>query len=245
MKFEIKTDSFSGPIGVLHSMIEERKLSISQFSLASVTEDFIAYVRSLEGIDREETTHFVQVAAILILLKSKSLLPDLELSIEEDRDIEILSNQLECFAILKERQVLVRKLWNKNIILSGKVKSIDLGPIFVPDQRLDINYFYAYLKIRLEELVPQEEVKKVAHVYKTLKIEDALSHVREIIKRIKNLNFKNLNDSGDERLRERNKRNVVILFLAVLELVKVGEIDVVQDENFSDIIVLDTSSQEV
>jgi chromatin segregation and condensation protein Rec8/ScpA/Scc1 (kleisin family) len=51
------------------------------------------------------------------------------------------------------------------------------------------------------------------------------------------LNFKNLNTSGDERLREKNKRNIVILFLAVLELVKIGEIDVVQEENFSDILI--------
>jgi chromatin segregation and condensation protein Rec8/ScpA/Scc1 (kleisin family) len=64
--------------------------------------------------------------------------------------------------------------------------------------------------------------------------------VRQIISRLKNLNFKNLNGSGDERLREKNKRNVVILFLAVLELVKIGEINATQDNNFGDILVGET-----
>ena len=108
---------------------------------------------------------------------------------------------------------------------------------------MDINFFHLYILERLNELAPKEADKKEVKVHKTLKIEDALSHVRTIIKRIKSLNFKNLNnasgDIGDERLREKNKRNVVILFLAVLELVKIGEIDVVQEENFSDILVTD------
>lgn len=241
MRHEVKTEKFTGPISVLHTMIEERKLSVSEFSLVEITEDFINYVRGLDGIDNEEMTHFISVASILILLKSKTLIPELVLTEEEDRDIQILENQVACFSILKERVKIVRDAWGSQIVLSPSVKNKKLENIFVPDQQMDIVFFHRYILERLSEIEPKQDDKKEVKVHKTLKIEDALSHVRSIIKRIKNLNFKNMGTGGDQRLQERNKRNVVILFLAVLELVKIGEIDVVQTENFSDIIVTDIS----
>jgi len=240
MKHVVNTEKFQGPISVLYEMIESRKLSVSEFSLVTITEDFIAYVRNLESIDNEEMTHFISIASILILLKSKSLIPELELSETEDRDIQILSNQIEAYAILKNRVGIIKDIWGANIFLNGSVRHKDSGAIFVPSQSMDLNFFHSYLKARLEEIAPKAEDKKEVKVHKTLKIEDALSHVRSIIKRIKSLSFKNLNDNGDERLRDKNKRNIVILFLAVLELVKIGEIDVSQEENFSDIIVTET-----
>lgn len=244
MNHKVKTEKFEGPISTLYEMINERKLSVSEFSLVDITEDFINYVRSIDGLDKEETTHFISIASILILLKSKTLIPELELTEEEDRDIQILENQLEAFSILKERVKLLKEIWSKQIALPAKVSYKNTDKIFVPSDKMDISYFYTYINERLSEIVPKEESKKEVRVYKTLKIEDALSHVRTIISRIKSLNFKNLGngngDFGDERLREKNKRNVVILFLAVLELVKIGEIDVVQEENFSDILVSET-----
>lgn len=241
MKHNIKTEKFEGPIAKLYKMIEERKLSVSEFSLVNITEDFINYVRGLEGVDKEEVTHFISIAAILILLKSKTLIPELDLSEEENRDIQILENQLAAFTILKERVKIIKDIWSKKILLNAKVNYTSNSKIFVPSPAMDLNYFHTYINQRLEEIVPKQEEKKEVKVHRTLKIEDALSHVRTIIKRIKSLSFKNLGAGGDERLKEGNKRNIVILFLAVLELVKIGEIDVVQTENFSDILVTDNS----
>jgi segregation and condensation protein A len=236
---QIQTEKFTGPIAVLHEMIESRKLSISDFSLVSITEDFVNYVKSLgeENFSREEISQFISVASVLILLKSKSLLPELELTEDENRDIAILENQLKAFEIVKSQSKIVAKSWQKKMFLKASVGHKNMTRVFAPDQKMQISYFHSYILNRLEEIVPKEEDKKEVKVHKVLKIEDALSHVRQIIKRIKTLNFKNLNDNGDERLREKNKRNVVILFLAVLELVKIGEIDANQKENFSDILV--------
>lgn len=241
MKHTVKTEKFEGPIALLYEMIENRKLSISEFSLVKITEDFINHVRSLTGLDKDETTHFISIASILILLKSKSLIPELEITEEEDRDIQILENQLTAYALLKEQTKKIRDIWGKKILLGARVRNHTDEKIFVPSPQMDLNYFKNYVNQRLEEIIPKIEDKKEVKVYKTIKIEDALSHVRLIIKRIKSLNFKNFGEEafGDERLREKNKRNIVILFLAILELVKIGEIDVEQSENFSDILVTD------
>ena len=117
MNHQIKTEKFEGPISLLYEMIEERKLSISEFSLVQITEDFINYVKGLDGLNKEETTHFISIASILILLKSKSLIPELELTEEEDRDIQILENQLQAFALLKERVKILEKIWKSQTIL--------------------------------------------------------------------------------------------------------------------------------
>ncbi len=241
MQHSVNTEKFVGPIAKLYELIEEKKLSISEFSLVSITEDFISYVQNLKQIEKEEVTHFISIASVLILLKSKSLIPELELSEEEDRDIQILENQLQAFALLKTGQKNIKDFWAKKILRPAKVNSKNEQKIFVPSPTMDLGYFHLYILNRLEDIAPKEEEKKEVKIHKTLKIEDALSHVRKLINRIKNLNFKNLSggsaDGGDERLREKNKRNVVILFLAVLELVKIGEIQVDQSENFSDILI--------
>ena len=242
MSYQIQNEKFTGPIAVLHQMIEDRKLSVSDFSLVSITEDFVNYVKGLgpDQFTKDEISQFISIASVLILLKSKSLLPELELTDDENRDILILENQLKLFELLKNQGKPVSKLWQKIILLVGKIPHKNSGQIFVPGPQMQIPIFHKYIKERLNEIVPKIDEKKEVKVHKVLKIEDALSHVRQIIKRIKTLNFKSLNDHGDERLREKNKRNVVILFLAVLELVKIGEINANQDDNFGDILVEET-----
>jgi segregation and condensation protein A len=248
MPHTINTEKFQGPIGVLYEMIEARKLSVSDFSLVAITEDFVNHVKSLgqDNFSREEISQFITIASVLILLKSKSLIPELELTEEEDRDIAILENQLKAFELLKTQSKFVGKNWQRKgeIFSSGSVQHKETGNIFVPNPQMQISYFHKYIQERLSEIVPKEEEKKEVKVHKVLKIEDALSHVRQIISRLKNLNFKSLGGEGgfgDERLREKNKKNLVILFLAVLELVKIGEIDATQDNNFGDILVNENS----
>ena len=245
MKHEIKHEKFVGPISVLFNLIEDRKLSVSEFSLTEVTEDFLNYVRGLNGnndFQKEEVSQFILISSLLILLKSKTLIPELELSEEEDRDLQVLENQIKCFEILKERVQVLKDAWG-NIYFPAQIKSLQSEKIFVPDPKMNLDTFQMYILGRLREIAPREvEIRKIT-VYKTVKIEDALSHVRNILKRLKNLNFKNLGHGGDERLAEKNKRNVVILFLAVLELVKMGEVDFVQEENFSDILIRDIETE--
>lgn len=132
MNHQIKTEKFQGPISTLYEMMEARKLSVSEFSLVQITEDFINYVRGLEGLDKEETTHFISIASILILLKSKSLIPELEFTEEEDRDIQVLENQLAAFTLLKDRTKLLYTIWSKAILLPATVPYKNTGRIFVP-----------------------------------------------------------------------------------------------------------------
>ena len=75
--YKVKTATFEGPFALLLSLVEERKLFINEISLAEVTEDYINYVNTLGDVDPSTISSFIVVAATLILIKSKSLLPNL------------------------------------------------------------------------------------------------------------------------------------------------------------------------
>jgi chromatin segregation and condensation protein Rec8/ScpA/Scc1 (kleisin family) len=103
---------------------------------------------------------------------------------------------------------------------------------------MDKVFFYNYLQNKLNEIAPKENKKEIK-IEPKVKIEDALNHVRNIIKKLKKINLQNFHtlENGDARLKEKNKKNVVIIFLAVLELTKIGEINVNQDSLFGEITI--------
>ena len=81
--YTIKTSIFEGPFSLLLHLVEKRKLFINDLSLVEVTEDYLNYLNSLEKLNPEEASNFLIVASTLLLIKSKSLLPNLSLTDEE------------------------------------------------------------------------------------------------------------------------------------------------------------------
>jgi segregation and condensation protein A len=98
----VKTQVYEGPLDLLLELIEKRKLLINDISLAAVAEEYIGKIKSLAELPVAETAEFVALASTLLLIKSRSLLPTLELSGEEERDIKELQYRLEVYKIIKE-----------------------------------------------------------------------------------------------------------------------------------------------
>src|SRR6185437_17165579 len=102
MPIEVKTSVYEGPLELLLELIEKRKLLINDISLAAVTDEYIARVNAATDHPVGETAEFVALAATLLLIKSRSLLPTLELSSDESRDIKELEYRLALYQIIKE-----------------------------------------------------------------------------------------------------------------------------------------------
>ena len=85
MNYELKTEQFSGPIEKLWELIEEKKLEITELNLAEVTADFLNYLKTIEKVEPKLLADFVVIASRLLLIKSKALLPNLELTVEEEK----------------------------------------------------------------------------------------------------------------------------------------------------------------
>ncbi|HWP61085.1 MAG TPA: segregation/condensation protein A, partial [Candidatus Paceibacterota bacterium] len=96
--FAIKGEAFEGPLEALLDLIESRKLSISEISLAEVCDAYLAHIEQLPQLPLGETAQFILVASTLLLIKSRSLLPSLELTADERESVEELERRLACYA---------------------------------------------------------------------------------------------------------------------------------------------------
>src|SRR5258706_15754469 len=104
MTYELKIEQYEGPLEKLLQLIEERKLAITEISLAAVTDDFLKYLETMLEVPPGVLADFIVVASRLVLIKSKSLLPELPLTEEEEEDIKDLEQRLLLYKRLKEAE---------------------------------------------------------------------------------------------------------------------------------------------
>jgi len=227
-KFLVKTEVFEGPLDLLLSLIEKRKLLINEISLARITDDYISYIESNKNLSINKNAHFILIAATLILIKSKSILPTIDLTREEERGIKDLATRLKIYRKIKDVENCITNLFNNSNCYFRNEVSCD-EEIFVPNPKINLDNLKSSIEniivsLPKEEKLPQKLVKKVISLEETI-----VSLTTKIQKGI-NMNFKDFSNIGKEE-----RVNVVVSFLAMLELVKQGMIEVSQNNGFGDI----------
>ena len=230
--YQIKTDAFEGPFHLLLSLIEERKFFINDLSLAQVTEDYLNYVNKLEKQDPSEISSFIVVAATLILIKSKSLLPNLNLTVEEEGDIHNLEDRLKLYELYTKLSINVKNMFGKKIIFAPLERKNDFL-VFLPDDQITKGSMMIFARDALGR-VPKKVFLPEVEVKKAISIEEMISKLTERIEKTLQISFKDF--SGVAKTREE-KVVVIIGFLAMLELVRQGILHVVQENIFEDIII--------
>jgi len=229
--YHIKTEQFEGPLELLLSMIEERKMSINEVSLAEVSGQYIEHINSSEDMPRSEVASFLVVASTLMLIKSKSLLPTLELSEEERESVEDLERRLKLYKRLKELSLNIRSLYGKNFIYAREsFAGMSVG--FVEPKNVDVKALYNALKDLMRALPVKEKLSEKV-VEKIIKIEDKMAELSERVVRAANISFKDFAGSGD-------RKSIIVSFLAMLELIKQGLIAAKQERSFGDINISKT-----
>ncbi len=230
--FKIKTSSFEGPFNLLLSLVEEKKLFINDVSLAEVTEDFLKYIQTIGSMKPEEITAFVSVAATLILIKSKSLLPNLSLTEEEKSDISSLEVRLKLYEIFSKLGEEVKANFGKNIIFApGERKHRVL--VFLPDDQITKDSMMAFAGSALLK-VPKKAVMQEVEVKKVISIEEMIDRLTDRIQNTLSMNFREFAGAAETR---EERVTVIVGFLAMLELVRQGILDAAQESNFEDIII--------
>jgi segregation and condensation protein A len=227
--YSVKTEVFEGPLDVLLSLIEKRKLLINDISLSKVADDYMAYIRELGKIPLADTAQFVLIASTLILIKSKSLLPGIELSEEEQGSIDDLEHRLKMRQKYKELALHVKKLFGKHMLFYRLPKR-EMVVVFSPDKNTTKDGLVTKIKYVLAN-IPKIEVLPKTIVKKVISLEEAIVSLTERISKSLRMNFKEFAKSGGKE----EKVNVIVSFLAMLELVKQGIIAVRQDKAFHDI----------
>ncbi len=226
--YEITTKEFSGPLDLLLQLVEKKNLEITEISLAQVTQDYVTYIGNQELVHPEELADFLVIASTLLLIKSKSLLPTLELEIEEQEEILDLENHLQLYKIYKEQGIKMYGEWNKGSYLFTRLPWKDTEAKFSPPHDFSLsNLSESFKKVleSFEEEIPLKE-KKVTKVV-TLK-----QRIKELVQKLTQGKDYNL----EELVPDKNKRiELVLTFLAILYLVKEDVVKIKQEKNFGSI----------
>lgn len=228
MPFAVKMGEFDGPLDLLLSLIEVRKMHINDVSLSKVTDDYLAYVQQLQHFSLGEAAQFVLVAATLLLIKSRSLLPNLELTDEEEGDVAELERRLKKYQIIKQGARLLLRTWGVNPLRTPAKAPLRVVPRFAPGDVMLATITEA-LK-RLVQTLPTSTFRETAQVLPMVTLEEMIDRLKDRVMRAAKMRFKELT-------KDASRADVVIQFLALLELVKGGVIAAEQDRPFSDIML--------
>ena len=239
---KIKVADFEGPFDLLLHLIKKNKMDIYNVEIYKVTNQYLEYLNTRKVMDLEITSEFIVVAATLIEIKSKNLLPKVKVEEEEnEEDIEIkLMERL----IEYKRFKAVSEFFNDKYVSSGEVFSkkpevieeikpekVDNDDIFKNITLLDLyNIYNKILENYREKQNKFNVVQKKIYVDK-YKVEDKMN---ELLERVNSNNVIEF----DSLIKESScKLETVVTFLALLELIKIRTINVYQDESFGNILI--------
>lgn len=230
--YTVKTAQFEGPFSLLLSLVEDRKLFINDLSLSQVTEDYLNYVKNLNDLHPNQISNFIVVAATLILIKSKSLLPNLNLTSEEESDISSLENRLKLYELYLRLAVNIKSNFGKKIIFTPLERKNDIL-VFLPDAQITRDSMMAFASGVINK-IPKKVVLTEVEVKKVISIEEMIDRLTERIQSSVSMNFK---DFFGKAVTKEERIVVIVGFLAMLELVRTGILHVIQDNNFEEIII--------
>jgi segregation and condensation protein A len=222
---------YEGPLEVLLELIEKRKLLINDISLAAVTDEYIARINAMPELPVGETAEFVSLAATLLLIKSRSLLPTLELSDDESHDIKELEYRLAVYQVLKETSRSLDKL-GLPYLHEGTPREME--PLYIKDDSATQPSLRSAAQALIDGFPTTLVLPKVA-VKKIMSLEEMIERMAGRVSAAFRMSFREFASTHSTKEVQEQKHTVIVSFLALLELVKQGIIKATQDSHFSDI----------
>lgn len=213
---------------LLLELIEKEKLDITELSLAHVADQYLEYIRNNDGIKLENLAEFLSVASKLILIKSRALLPLLTFTEEEEEEIKDLAKQLEEYKKFKEASLVLGKMSEAGKISHERPSYAGVQNIFYPPENINIFDFRKYFQLVLHE-IPMVEKLDEETVREVITLEEKINDLQNTLRQRVEMSFAELTQGATEKI------DVILSFLAMLEMVKQRIIDVEQNDLFQEI----------
>lgn len=222
---DVKDSAFSGPLDLLLQLIEQEELDISQVSLAGVTDQYIASLQAMKELPVDELADFLVIAAKLLLIKSRLLVPGAE--VEDDAGVE-LERQLKMYQAFVEAAKNVTQMFNRHRVLYPREGYSTIEPIFNPPEHLKVDHLRDIFADVLKELEPITRLPQTV-IIRTINIRQKIEQITRRLLAEKTMSFHKLLQTSN------NKTEVIITFLAVLEMVKLRTATVIQETLYADV----------
>ena len=224
-------NDFEGPLDLLLHLIKISKMNIYDISISEITKQYIDFINKMEEMNLTVASEYLVMASELIEIKSRMLLPKSEIEDEEDPR-ENLVNRLVEYQKYKEMTVIFRnlesnrkKIYTKepvNFNIYNEETIINDGNITVDDL---VNALSKFLIRKEKEKPLTTKITK-----KEITVSERTSDIRKMLNKRKKISFFDLFEI-------KTREYVVITFLSILEMCKLGEITIVQEDNFNNIII--------
>ena len=238
---KIKVADFEGPFDLLLHLIRKNKMNIYNVEIYKVTNQYLNYLEQMKEMDLEITSEFIVVAATLIEIKSKTLLPKVKKEEEEDEeDIEkkllekliIYKKIKESTNFFRERYISAGNIYTKKPEIIEEVKvPVDNDELLKNVTLLDLYHIYNnLLEVYMNKRNRGNVVQKKIYVDK-YKIEDKYDYLLERIRNTKVTEFSDIMTECECKL------ECVVTFLALLEMIKQRVVKVYQNSSFGDIMI--------
>ncbi|MCT8976012.1 segregation/condensation protein A [Clostridium sp. CX1] len=244
MSLNIKIENFEGPFDLLLHLIKKNKMDIYDIRIYEITNQYLEYIHAMEELDLEITSEFIVIAATLIEIKSKLLLPktnndesaaDAE---EQDPRKELIDKLIQyrrfkaAAMFLKEREQGTGRMFGKKPeIIEDKKKSVEPSEFLKAVTMLHLYELYNSLISKYKSKMNTSNIINREIPIEKFKIEDKMNYLRESIQFEKKVPFSSIIYKCSSKI------EVVVTFLALLELIKIKAVTVVQERNFKEIYI--------
>jgi segregation and condensation protein A len=243
MPYQVKIDAFEGPLDLLLHLINRLEIDIYDIPVAQITEQYFIYIHTMNDLKLDVASEYLVMAATLLAIKSKMLLPkheetdqetDPDIAFEEDPRDELVERLIE-YRKYKEAAHDLKTMEEERGLMFTKPPS-DLSDYAKEAQpvkaELNVSLYdmlAAFQKLLRRKKLQRPMATKIAR--QEISIETRMTEIMTELKQLKGrTNF-------NELFPYPSKDHIVVTFLAILELMKRKEVDVQQQENFSDIFI--------
>lgn len=225
MVYAIKTEDFEGPLDLLLTLIENQKLDVCKISISLVTNDYLKIIANMKQ-SSEDVADFLVVASRLLYFKSKSLLPTTANEIEEE--IDDLEQQLKEYQKFKQASKELEDILKKGKTVFAARGNQALPPVFKGPENVTIDDL---LKILIDLISKLPENDRETRLEPKVSLQEKISLLRKMTAQKKKINLREI------FRRSGTKTEIIVIFLAVLELVRTKEVGLIQKTNFGDLIL--------
>lgn len=241
MELTVKLEAFEGPLDLLLHLLEKNKVNIYDIPIVEITNQYLEYIREMQRQDLNIMSEFLVMAATLIAIKSKMLLPKDENEEEEEEDprAELVQQLLEykmykCMSYeLKDRQVDAERLMFKAPTIPKEVAAyeepVDLNELMADLTLTKLNNIFQSVMRRQENKIDRVRAGFGKIEKEEVSLPDKMEYLEAYAKSHARFSFRNLLET------QSSKMEVIVTFLAVLELMKTGKISITQEKLFDDI----------
>jgi len=239
MPFKVKLEVFEGPFDLLLHLISRKEIDIYEISLSEITSEYLDFLQAMHDLDLDVATEFLLIAAILIKLKSDGLLPAAEPEPErltpfEARE-ELIWRLIEYRKFKNAAEELLRRVDGEEAFFYREVEFEDSFTYLMPHLLAGLgieDLAAALLALRQEE--GEVDISFIAPI--KINIQDYMERIRETLLSRPRVTFRELTEGMRDRI------ELIVTFMAMLEMYKRDEVDIEQSERFGDIEIVRTDT---